>query len=145
MIGNVIQIIQWLYNQDKEKLFDVKEYKEKRSLSQNAYMWALCNEIANVTRKEKDDVYFQMLKDYGQSEIMSMFSEIDPKGYLKYYEEIGTGIVNNKEFTHYKVYKGSSEYDTREMAILIDGVIEEAKQLGIQTLTPEQVAEMRLI
>ena len=74
-----------------------------------------------------------------------MLSIINPKGYLKYYEEIGKGKVNDKEFTHYKVYKGSSEYDSKEMSILIDGVIQEAKQLDIETLTPQQIAGMRII
>lgn len=145
MLGKPIQIIQWLYIQDKDKLFEIKEYKEKRSLSQNSYLWVLCNEIGNILRLSKEEVYFQMLKDYGQSEIISISSEVDPTGYFKYYEEIGKGKVHNKEFTHYKIYKGSSNYDTKEMSILIDGVIEEANQLGIETLTPEQIAEMRLI
>ena len=99
----------------------------------------------SLQRLSKEEVYLQMLKDYGQSEIISMLSIINPKGYLKYYEKIGKGQVNDKEFTHYKVYKGSSEYDSREMSILIDGVIQEATQLHIPTLTPKQIAEMRII
>ena len=108
-------------------------------------MWEIISKIADIQRLSKEDVYLQMLKDYGQSEIISMLSTINPKGYLKYYEEIGNGQVNGKDFTHYKVYKGSSEYDSKEMSILIDGVIQEAKQLDIETLTPQQIAEMRII
>lgn len=145
MIGNPLKIIQWLYSQGKDKLFEIKEYKPKRSKSQNAYMWEIISKIADIQRLSKEDVYLQMLKDYGQSEIISMLSTINPKGYLKYYEEIGNGQVNGKDFTHYKVYKGSSEYDSKEMSILIDGVIQEAKQLDIETLTPQQIAEMRII
>ena len=87
----------------------------------------------------------QMLKDYGQSEIVSMLSSISPKGYFKYYEEIGTGIVNEKEFTHYRIFKGSSEYNTLEMKYLLDGVIQECENLDIPTLTKEQINNMRLI
>ncbi|MGN1269379.1 MAG: hypothetical protein ACI4UU_00695 [Clostridia bacterium] len=145
MIGNPLKIIQWLYSQGKDKLFEIKEYKPRRSKSQNAYMWEIISKIADIQRLSKEDVYLQMLKDYGQSEIISMLSSINPKGYLKYYEEIGNGQVNGKDFTHYKVYKGSSEYDSKEMSILIDGVIQEAKQLDIETLTPQQIAEMRII
>lgn len=86
-----------------------------------------------------------MLKSYGQSEVISMLSTIEPKGFFKYYEEIGTGIVNNKEFTHYKIFKGSSEYDSKEMSIFIDGVIQECTQLGIPTLTDEEIKSMRLV
>lgn len=144
MIGNSQQIIQYLWNQDREKIFEVKEHKEHRTLSQNAYLWKLVNEMANKLNKTKEEVYLQMLKDYGQSEVISMLSSINPKGYFKYYEPIGTGIVNNKEFVHYKLFKGSSEYDTLEMKYLLDGVIQECEQLGIPTLTYEQIEKMKL-
>ena len=55
------------------------------------------------------------------------------KGYFKYYKLAGTSILNGKEFNHYKIYKGSSEYDTKEMSILLNGVVQEAKNLGIKT------------
>lgn len=89
-------------------------------------------------RKSKEDVYFQMLKDYGQSEFVSVLSDIDVHGYFKYYEEYGNGRVQGKDFTHYKVYKGSSEYDSKEMSILIDGIIQEARNIGIETITPAE-------
>lgn len=144
MIGNSQQIIQWLFQQkDLEKKFEIKEYRQKRSLNANAYCWALIGEIADVLRKSKEDVYLAMLRDYGQSEIISVRSDININGYFKYYEKFGTGTVNGKEFTHYKVYKGSSEFDTREMSIFIDGVIQEAQALDIQTLTPTQIAELK--
>lgn len=144
MTGKVELIIKWLFNQDREKIFEIKELKPKRTLSQNAYAWKLINEIGNKINKSKEEVYLQMLKDYGQSNIVSMLSSINPIGYFKYYEEIGTGIVNAKEFTHYKIFKGSSEFDTKEMKVFIDGIIEECHQLGIETLTPDEIASMRL-
>ena len=145
MIGSPIKIIQWLYNQDKDKKFEIKEKREKRSLSQNSYAWELITKIGNILRKSKEEVYLQMLKDYGQSEIVSILSSIEPKGYFKYYEKIGTGIVNNKEFTHYKIFKGSSEFDSKEMSIFIDGIIQECKQLGIETLTPDEISKLKII
>ena len=81
-----------------------------------------------------------MLKKYGQSDIVSVLSSVDVKGYFKYYDEFGKGTVNGKEFTHYKVYKGSSEYDTREMSILLDGIIEEAKALDIEVISDSERA-----
>lgn len=142
MVGKAEEILKWLFNQDKEKIFEIKEKKEKRSLNANAYAWKLITEIADVLRKSKEEVYLQMLKDYGQFEVVSILSSVDPTGYFKYYEAIGTGIVNNKEFTHYKIFKGSSEFDTREMSILIDGIVQEAKQLGIQTLEDLEIERL---
>ena len=143
MTGTPLQIMQWLYNADKDKQFDIKEHKEKRSLDQNAYCWKLINEIANRVRKSKEEVYFDMLKSYGQMSEISMLSSINPDGYFKYYDTVSKRIFNNNEFTIYRIYKGSSEYDTREMSIFIDGVVQEAQQLGIQTLTPNQLLELK--
>jgi hypothetical protein len=84
-----------------------------------------------------------MLKRYGQSEIVSVISSIDVTGYFKYFEAIGTATLQGKEFTHYKVYKGSSEYNSREMAILIDGIISEAKEMDIETLPPDEIKRIK--
>lgn len=145
MTGDSKSIIQWLWDQDKEKIFEIKELKKHRTLSQNSYVWKLINEIANKVNKSKDEVYLEMLKSYGQSEVVSMKSNINPNGYFKYFEEIGTGYVNGVEFKHFRIFKGSSEYDTLEMKYLIDGVIQEAENLDIPTLTKEQIEQMRLV
>ena len=144
MTGTVEKIVQWLFTQDREKVFKIEEYKPKRSKSQNAYAWELITKIGDAVRKSKEEVYLDMLKHYGQSEIVSILSSINPNGYFKYYEVVGTGEVNGKNFTHYKLFKGSSEFDSKEMAIFIDGIIQEAEQLGIPTLTQEEIERMRL-
>lgn len=145
MTGNAETLVKWLFKQDRDKVFEIKEKRKKRSLSQNAYAWELITQIGNILRKSKEEIYLDMLKDYGQSEVVSILSSINPEGYFKYYEEIGTGIVNDKEFTHYKIFKGSSEFDSREMGIFIDGIISECKDLGIETMTPEQISLLRLV
>ena len=68
-----------------------------------------------------------------------------PNGYFKYYKYIATTRINGKEADYYKVFKGSSEFDTEEMSIFLDGIIQECEQLGIQTLTPNQIASMELL
>lgn len=124
-----------------EKLsIKIDKYREKRSLNANALCWKVCTEIANVLRSDKDSVYLEMLKRYGQSEIVSVLSTVDVSGYFKYYDTFGTGYVKGKEFTHYKIYKGSSEYDTREMSILLDGIIDEAKGMGIDVMSESELA-----
>ena len=129
---------------DKDKLsIEIKQYRQHRSLNANAYAWLLIGQIADVVRAGKDEIYLQLLKRYGQSELISVLSHVPIGNYVKYYEEAGESKLNGKDFTHYRVYKGSSEFDTREMSIFIDGVVSEAKDLGIQTETPNQLAEMK--
>lgn len=127
---------------DKPLTVTVKEFRQKRSLNANNYMWHLVNEIANILRADKDDIYLIMLKRYGQSEIISVLEHIPIKQYIKYCEEVGESTLNGKLFKHYKVFKGSSEFDTREMSILIDGVVSEAKELNIQTLEDLEIKRL---
>ena len=133
--GKIDKFLPLIFRLDKDTVYDVKidKHREKRSLNANAYLWKLVTEIGNILNKSKEEVYLQMLIDYGQSEMVSILSEIDVKGYFKYYKLAGTSILNGKEFNHYKIYKGSSEYDTKEMSILLEGVVQEAKNLGIKT------------
>ena len=131
-------------HKDMDKLsIEVKQYRQKRSLNANNYAWALITQIADVIRASKEDIYLEMLRRYGQSEIISVVAHIPITEYIKYCEEAGESSLNGKLFKHYKVYKGSSEFDTREMSIFIDGIVSEAKELGIQTDTPDQIAEMK--
>lgn len=125
---------------DKQLSITIKECKKRRSLNANALCWKLCTEIADVLRSGKDEIYFNMLKDYGQSAMISLHSDIDVKGFFKYFDEVGRSVLSEKEFTHYRIYKGSSEYDTREMSIFLDGIVSEAKQLGIPVYTAEEIA-----
>ena len=145
MIGSPIELIQYLYNQDKDKKFEIKEKREKRSLSQNSYAWELITKIGNVLRKSKEEVYLQMLEDYGQSILIPVKKGEKPNGYFKYYKYETSSILNGKEADWYKIYKGSSEFDSKEMTILIDGIIQECKQLGIETLTPDEIAKLKII
>ena len=124
---------------------EIKKHREKRSIDSNAYAWLLINEIGNVLRSSKDEVYLTMLKRYGQSFVVSVIEEAaeTAERTFPYCERSGEGTVNGKKFVHFKVFRGSSTYDGREMSILIDGIISEAKELGIETATPAELERMR--
>jgi hypothetical protein len=127
-----------------EKLsIEVKPYRQKRSLNANALCWKLCTEIANVLRSDKDSVYLTMLKRYGQSDVVSVLKGVDVKPYFKYFEEVGEGKINSKVFTHYKVFQGSSEYDTRYMSIFLDGIVSEAKEMGISVMSERELSLLK--
>lgn len=146
MIGNSKAIIQWLFDQqDADKLYEIKEKKSKRSLTANAYYWSLLNQLASVMRIDNKECHFLMLIRYGQYEVVSLRSDVSIHGYFKYYEVIGKGFVNGKEFTHYKIYKGSSQMDSKEFSVLLDGLISECEEVGIPTLTPDEVAKLKYI
>lgn len=145
MIGNAKAIIQWLLDQQEGKLFEIKEKKSKRSLTANAYYWSLLNQLASVMRLDSEKLHFMMLKRYGVCEVVSVRSDIKVDGYFRYYEEIGKSDLDGKEFTHYKIYKGSSEMNSKEFSVLLDGLISECEDQGIPVLTPDEVAKLKYI
>lgn len=111
----------------------VKGLRHKRSKEANDYEWELCTLIAQRLGISKEEVYLQMLKKYGQSVIVTVREGVDVGRLFKYYELFNDGLKNGVKFVAYKVFIGSSQYDSKEMSILIDGTRKEAQELGIQT------------
>ena len=137
-----LEIVEQLKNENKLNI-DLKKYRKRRSLNSNNYAWELITQIANIVGNSKEEVYLEMLKRYGQSQMISVLAEIDVSKILRYYEEAGQSILNGKTFKHYKVYTGSSEMDTKQMTILIDGIVSEAKELGIETMPPNELKALK--
>lgn len=135
----------------KKLTITAKPYRKKRSLNANAYCWLLCSKIAAVHRSDKDSIYELMLERYGHplvdddgnSVIVSILSHVDISLSGLHCKKIGEGHAQGKLFNHYLVIKGSSDYDTAEMASFIDGIVSEAKELGIETLTPDELGRMK--
>lgn len=132
-----------------EKLsIKAEPYKKKRSLDANAYAWVLFTKIADAVRSSKDEVYEEMLQKYGvlhQDEdgyiTVTVREDVDMskiQGHWKFYK-------GNGKFSSYLMIKGSSEYNTAEMAKFIDAVVLEAKDLGIETLPPAELERMKAL
>lgn len=142
MIGNRTDIINYLLYKDDKKIFEIKEVKNKRSLNANSYAWLLITKIAGAMNLSKEEVYLMMLKDYGQSMLIPVPKNSKPDGYFKYYEFNSRRKMNGVEVDFYKIYKGSSDYDTKEMSVLINGIVEECKNLGIETLEDQRINQL---
>ena len=142
MIGNKKEIINFLLDKTDDKQFEIKEYRKKRSLNANSYLWVLITKIAEVMKLSKEEVYLMMLKDYGQSMLIPVPKNNKPDGYFKYYEYVGRRLLNNVVVDFYKVYKGSSDYDSKEMSILIDGITQECKNMDIETLEDIKIKQL---
>jgi len=129
---------------------EIKKYKEKRSLNANAYCWVLVEKMAEKVGLSKEDIYRRMLCDYGtiatdddgKKVIFSVKKEIDVSKYFKYYKFLGDS--KDGQYKHYYVIKGSSEYDKEEMKRFIDGIVQDCQMLGIETMTPEEIALLEL-
>lgn len=131
---------------DNKKLLavEVKQHREKRSLDANSYAWVLITKIADVLKTSKEELYIEMLKQYGQREpqLLSVISdgvEMVYRATNNHCCEVGESDLNSKTFKHLAILIGSSQYDTKQMATLIDGIVSEAKELKIETMTPKDL------
>lgn len=111
---------------------EIKRYRKKRSLDQNALMWVILDKMAKHLNIKAEDVYFDMLKHYGVHEYLAIPKNSQNKQAilrtLRYYE-IEDSILENA--IRIKCFIGSSEYDTKQMTVLIDGILAECENIKL--------------
>lgn len=129
-----------------------KEHKKKRSLDANSYFHVLVGKIADKVGVSKSHCKNILIGRYGQQEFLEDGKPIIIKSNVsveKMMEQeflhtmpCGTKVENDTEVVFYRVYRGSHTYDTKEMSILIDGTVQEAKDMGIETIPPAELERM---
>ena len=156
--GQNIQIEQLLSSVNinpQSNIIDLKiENKRlKRSRNANAYMWVLCDKIAYAINATKEDVYRDAIRfvgvfaDVGVQEeaIDALIADWNSHGIGWYADIFDSGLEDKygNPMKRVRLYKGSSRYDKKQMSRLIDFIVNEAKNLGIETETPEEIERMK--
>ena len=153
MTGTGEQIVAFLWGQDKSKKWDLTEHKDhkKRALDANAYFHVLCDKLRQKLGISMARCKNHLIADYGQIQYLEeepmIYKTNAPEDYMMELETLHTKCVKvteekGKEVYFYRVYRGSSSYNSAEMAQLIAGTVEECKAQGIETATPEEIAHM---
>jgi len=125
---------------------EIKKYRKKRSLDANAYAWALIDKIAAELSITKEEVYRNAIKNIGGvSEIVCVRDNAVEKlceGWAKHGLGWQTEVIESKlpGCKNVILYFGSSTYDTKQMSLLIDHLIQDAKALSIEVETLEQLS-----
>lgn len=125
----------------------IDKWSDKRSIQANAYFHVLVNEIAKATKSSMDDVKKQLVLNYGtpargsdgKYAAVKVPKNTDLDQFYKYYRHIGT---DENGLDMYILFKRTSDLNKEEMGRLITGTQDEAKVLGIETLTPDELARM---
>ena len=140
------QLYQVAQELNEGKTFDVsiEPHREKRSLNANNYSWALQSEIAKILNRSVDDIHDQMVLEYGVIETISIIEAAweSAKRAFDYCKEIGRSQLNGKTFVHARIGVGTHNYNTKEMSCFLNGVVAEAKELGIETLEDKKLKDM---
>lgn len=146
--------IENIQNVEKLSIKAVK-YRQKRSLDANAYFHVLVGKIAESLTISKAHAKNLMIGKYGQVQTLPdgsamIYKSNAPVEYMQELEALHSMPVkfseeNGKEVVFYRIYRGSSTYDSKEMSLLIEGTVSDAKDLGIETIPPDELERMMLM
>ena len=128
----------------KERELDItiKEYKEPRGNQSNSYMWVIIQEMADKLNTSKEELYKKYVKEKGLFRIIEV-NKSAVNTMRKIWHERGLGwfseiYKDNGESVEIILYYGTSSYDTKQMSTFIDYIVQDAKELGIDTTTLEE-------
>ena len=148
MIGNRIQALTYLMELPEDAKVEVKLYKEKRTLTQNAYFHALVGKIARAVGSSITEVKNQLVADFGvfddSQPPMALRSDVEwTKLEIHLRPSPDYEVINGDVYQLFHVMKSTTAMTTTEFSHLVDGCIEEAKTLDIETLPWHELEAMR--
>lgn len=140
----------WDKYKDKEIDIDIKAHRNKRSLDANNYAWTLIDKIAARMHIDKVEVYREAIKSIGGVSETVCVQDKAVDRLRQGWEQNGIGWQTDimpsklKGCTNVILYYGSSTYDTQQMSLLIDHIVQDAKALGIETMTPAELEALKI-
>lgn len=130
-----------------------KKHRVKRSLNSNSYFHKLCSLIAQKINESNIAVKNRLIREYGQYEYIDgmiptymMKAEYEDKILNRegvHFQTVGYEHIEGQDYVKLAAMRGSHTYNTAEMSRLIDGTVQETKQLGIETLPPDELERMK--
>lgn len=148
MIGNKEQIKQELENiKDNKKLYRFEPYKEKRSNQANKYFWELLGQLCLEMGLDTIEEYKKRVRQLGvfryweiDKDNVATFNKMWSDNGIAWFTDVVDIAENGK--IGINAYYGSSSYNSKQMAKLIDGVVQDCKSIGIETETPENIKSL---
>lgn len=123
--------------------YELKQYRQKRSLSANAYAWVLCDKLADKLKTTKEQVYRQAIDSVGVFEEIKVNTPEAGQRFKRIWMQNGLGwLTKTIDDTTILAYYGSSTYDSKQMARLIDFLQEECVNQGIEVRPQWEVDAM---
>lgn len=126
-----------------------KPFHKKRSLNANSYFHVLTGKIAAKLGTSLDHEKNRLIREYGQYEFIdgrtpTVLIDTAFEDQLLDMEGVHWKPVArpDKEHVQMAFMRGSHTYNTAEMSRLIDATVEQAKELGIETLADTEIERM---
>lgn len=125
----------------------LKKPSKKRTLTANAYLWVLCDDIAKTVGTDKEAVYKTLIRRVGVFDYVLVKSQAADR-FVRNWENKGLGwfadevLYKESGIRQFMVYYGTSVYDREQMARVIDEAIQEARDIGLGVKTKKEVKEL---
>ena len=147
MVGTIEQIIQYLFQQDKTKRYEVKEVKKKRSTNANNYFWKLLQELCEVQNLDTIQEYKIRVKELGifrrfriePKDVKTFEIMWQDKGIAWFCEIADTEYLGSVEFKIINAYYGSSSFNSKQMSRLIDNLVQDCQAVEIETKSKAEI------
>ena len=141
-----LDIVEELKNEDKLNI-ELKKYRKHRSLDANAYFWKLLTELCELAEIDTVEEYKRRIKELGifrqfkiEKDNIKTFEKMwTAQGIAWFCEIADTTYIGNAEFKIINAYYGSSSFNSKQMARLIDGVVQDCKSYGIETKPQQEI------
>ena len=141
-----LEIVEQLKNENKLNI-ELKKYRQKRSLDANKYFWKLLQEICELAEIDTIEEYKRRVKELGifrrfriETDNVSTFEKMwTSQGIAWFCEIFDTEIIGNTEFKIINAYYGSSSFNTKQMSRLIDNLVQDCKDYGIETKSQAEI------
>ena len=130
--------LKWLVGFVRGKDYDITPHIEKRSRNANAYAWLLITKLASELGYPKEEVYKSAVREIGgKSTTMSLrtnavkdFKKAFVNGHIGRSVDI---IGSDPDTTDIVITYGSSDFSTIQMKQLIDNLVQDCRNCGIET------------
>ena len=127
----------------KDVNLEIKKWSTKRSGAANRYMWVLVDKIAKALCITKNEVYRREIMEIGGCSDVVLVLNSAIERFCRSWEAQGLGwqteiVPVDDERSNVICYYGSSTFDREQMTQLIENLIFEAENLGIDTETPDK-------
>lgn len=138
-----------------ESMKDGTEYtatikRQRRSLTANAYAWQLMGQLAKVLGIPTNEVYRNLILEIGDNFDIIALQEEALQAFTDHWKTKGLGWIVKplgahvlRGYVEVAAYYGSSTYDSKQMSELIDLIVLECKEQGIETLPPDRLSAMK--
>lgn len=138
------EALKWLYK-FKPNNYEITQVRKKRSLDANAYMWVLLDRLSEKIGVPKTELYQQQIREIGGvSETYCGKTDAIEK-LCKEWENRGLGWQAEtfpsklEGCTNVTLYYGSSAFNTHQMSRMIDSLVADCKEVGIEVKPQEEI------